>query len=54
MDMDVQAGPLEIERKLRVSFKKILFGEMEDAECIPVGLISGGDGKEVKGASGSF
>ncbi|KAI5932555.1 Polycystic kidney disease 2-like 1 protein [Manis javanica] len=42
MDMDVQAGPLEIERKLRVSFKKILFGEMEDAECIPVGLISGG------------
>ena len=24
--------------KLRVSFKRVLFGEMEDAKCIPEGL----------------
>lgn len=40
MDMDVQEGPLEMGGKLRVSFKRVLFGDMEDAKCIPEGLLN--------------
>lgn len=50
MDTDVQEDPLEMVGKLRVSYKKVFFGEMEDAECIPAGLVKlGGAKKEVKG-----
>lgn len=38
MDIDVQEGLLEMGGKLRVSFKKVLFGEMEDANSILAGL----------------
>lgn len=50
MDIDVQEGPLEMRGKLQVSYKKVFFGEMEDAACIPAGLVKrGGAKKEVKG-----
>lgn len=42
MDAEVQEGPLEMGGKLRVSYKKVFFGEMEDAACIPAGLVKRG------------
>lgn len=38
MDIDVQEGLLEMGGKRRVSFKRALFGAMEEAESVPVGL----------------
>ena len=47
MDTDVQEGLPEMGGKLRVSFRKVLFGEMEDANSILARLMK--LGKEVKG-----
>lgn len=39
MGIDVQEGSLDMGGKLKGSFKKVLFGDMENAKCIPAGLV---------------